>query len=180
MPGAGRHTPSLKLPIAAALAFLVGKSATPPFRVCLRAFIFRSMAAFALFNSYKVANSLARRPGRSAPLNQLNRLLPKGATVAGTGLRCCNRNKCPCALYKSCVNRPGRFWEPAHLTFFIATQCRSSLNHRKFDWLKLGLRSSNQNTPGQSDVVSSPLPGLRFRRPAENEPEPGGTHSSHL
>jgi hypothetical protein len=50
----------------------------------LRTFIFATIVAFALFNSYKVGNSLLRPTWQvRAVSNQLDRILPKGATVAG-------------------------------------------------------------------------------------------------
>ena len=106
MPEAGGHTASVKLPVAAALAFLLWKkrNALLSERV-LRAFIFAALAAFALFNSYKVAISLARPTWQVRTIsNELTRILPQGrydrwrlAAVI------CNWNKSPCPLYEPCV-----------------------------------------------------------------------------
>ena len=101
------------------------------------------MAAFALFNSYKVANSLARPTWQVRTVsNQLNRILPRGATVAGDWIPLFAIGTNLPVLYTNRVfNRPARFWElrPSH---FLYCDTRGGKIVKgiieKFDWLKLG------------------------------------------
>jgi hypothetical protein len=84
-PEVGGHTPLLRLPLAGVVAFLCWKKRNVFLSApVLRTFIFATIVAFALFNSYKVGNSLLRPTWQvRAVSNQLDRILPKGATVAG-------------------------------------------------------------------------------------------------
>jgi hypothetical protein len=175
--GAGRHTPSLKLPIAAALAFLVWRKRDALLSASvLRAFIFASMAAFALFNSYKVANSLARPTWQVRTVsNQLDRILPRGATVAGDWIPLFAIGTNLPVLYTNRVfNRPARFWDlrPSHF-LYCDTQGGKIVKGiiEKFDWVKLGPPLFESEYTG-IQVTLYPLHyrDSELRRPAENEP----------
>ena len=113
IPELAKHT-AFKLPAAAALAFLVWKKRNVLLseRV-LRAFIFSTLAAFALFNSYKVTSFLARPSWQVRTIsNELTRILPQGATIAGDWLPLFAIGTNLPVLYTNDVfNRPERFKE---------------------------------------------------------------------
>lgn len=84
-PEAAGRTVSFMLPLAGALSFLFWKKrnrvlSTP----VLRTFIFVTMAAFALFNGYKVINFVVWPSWQVRTIsNELTKILPEGATIAG-------------------------------------------------------------------------------------------------
>ena len=145
MPEAGGHTASVKLPVAAALAFLLWKKRNVLLseRV-LHAFIFGTLAAFALFNSYKVAISLARPTWQVRAIsNELTRILPQGATIAGDWLPLFAIGTNLPVLYTNDVfNRPERF-KDLRPSYFLYSETEGGKLVKeiieKLDGVKLGI-----------------------------------------
>ena len=145
MPEAGGHTASVKLPVAAAITFLLWKTRnTLLSERVLRTFMFAALAAFALFNSYKVMSFLARPTWQVRTIsNELTRILPRDATMAGDWLPLFAIGTDLRVLY-TCpeFNRPERFKElrPSYF-LYCETEGGKLVKEiiEKLDGVKLGI-----------------------------------------
>jgi hypothetical protein len=121
MPELAKHT-AFKVPVAAALAFLVWKKRSILLSVrVLRTVIFATMAAFALFNSYKVTSFLARPSWQVRTIsNELTKIVPQDATIAGDWVPLFAIGTSLRVFYTNPVfNRPERFKDlrPSHFLY---------------------------------------------------------------
>jgi hypothetical protein len=172
VPDAGGHTASVKLPVAAAITFLLWKTRnTILSERVLRTFIFAAMAVFALFNGYHVTISLARPTWQVRTIStELTRVLPEGATVAGGWLPLFAIGTNLRVLY-TCpeFNRPERFKE-LRPSYFLSydTEGGKIVTEiiEKLDGVKLGvplLESEYTGLPVKLYPVHYEEPDLRWQ-----------------